>query len=59
MTTPVAASGDDDSEAAYWLQMARRILSGEIAPQDARAALNADEPGRAGARSKRPTPTQH
>lgn len=38
MTTP--PTDDDDSEALHWLAMARRILSGEIAPQDARCLLN-------------------
>jgi hypothetical protein len=36
MTTPPT----DDNEALHWLAMARRILSGEIAPQDARCLLN-------------------
>jgi hypothetical protein len=38
MTTP--PTDDDDNEALHWLAMARRILSGEIAPQDARCLLN-------------------
>ena len=39
MTTPTPASHDNDSEALYWLRVARRILSGEMAPHEARAAL--------------------
>lgn len=40
MTTP-KASRDDDSEALHWLKMARRVLSGEIDPHNARAVLSA------------------
>ena len=57
MTTPTPASQDDDSEALYWLRMARRILSGEMAPNDARTALNAGEKARM--RGQQPVSAQH
>ena len=37
MTIPPS---DDDSEALHWLTMARRVLSGEIAPQEARRIID-------------------
>lgn len=58
MTTP-KASRDDDSEALYWLKMARRVLSGEIDPHNARAVLSTRRKARAKPRTRRRSPTQH
>lgn len=40
MTTPPTSAASDDTDTLYWLTMARRILSGDIAPQDARHLLD-------------------
>lgn len=58
MTTP-KASRDDDSEALYWLKMARRILSGEVDRHNARTVLSARRKVRAKPRTRRRSPTQH
>lgn len=58
MKTP-AESRDEDSEALYWLKMAKRILSGEIDPHNARAVLSTRKKERAMPRRRRPSPTRH
>jgi len=55
MTTPTAH--DDDGETIHWLQVARQILSGEITPQAARAALNTGDDRRTP--DKQPASVQH
>jgi len=58
MTIPTPVPHDDDGEALYWLQVARRLLSGELAPHDARAALlNTGEAARG--RSEQPSSAQY
>ncbi|MFA6264919.1 MAG: hypothetical protein WC670_04285 [Pseudolabrys sp.] len=60
MTTPTSALHDDENEALYWLEMAKRILAGDIEPRQARTALNADVARRkASAFERRPLPTRH
>lgn len=59
MTLP-KASRDDDSEALYWLKMAKRIISGEIDPHNARAVLSARRKEGTKPHVKRPSsPAQH
>jgi hypothetical protein len=58
-----AESRNDDSEALYWLKIAKRVLSGEIDPHNARAVLSARRKERTGPhirpRVVRPSAQQH
>lgn len=54
-----AEARDDESEALYWLKIAKRILSGEIDPHNARAVLSVRRKARAKPRTRRPSPTRH
>ncbi|RDV04326.1 hypothetical protein [Undibacter mobilis] len=62
MTKPTQAR-DDDSEALYWLKIAKGVLSGEIDPHNARAVLSARRQARSKPRIKprvvRPSAKQH
>ena len=53
-----AESRNDDSEALYWLKIARRVLSGEIDPHNARAVLSARREERIKPRIGRPSAPQ-
>lgn len=56
MTIPPS---DDDSEALHWLAMARRVLSGEIAPQEARRLIDSKATQHASAPLPESAPTLH
>ncbi len=56
MTIPPS---DDHSEALHWLTMARRVLSGELAPQEARRIIDSAATQRPSAAIESAAPTLH
>ena len=59
MTIAPTTIADDDSETLYWLTIARRILSGEIEPQDARRMLTSAAATGKAANARGVTQTMH